>query len=257
LTHQHGGVRKPPIRDRLKVALTAQPRLYDAARRPYALARYALRRPHDPDYAAFALFPDLAGLFLDVGANSGMSAYSFRIARRHDPILSIEPNPFHARDLRFVSRFAQPFEFRICAAGREHGTMLLHIPTFKGVPLTTEASLIREQVESSPSLRERLGPRMDTSDFVLHSVEVPIIPLDALRLAPAFVKLDVQGFELAALEGLHDTLRTHRPPVMLECPGSPEVSFLAQFGYEPFTYDGESRRLRPGLDGAVNAIFRA
>src|SRR4051812_31554677 len=116
------------IRNRLKVALMAQPRLYDSARRPYALARYALRRPHEADYAAFALLSGAGGLFLDVGANSWMSAYSFRLARRHDPILSLEPNPFHARDLRFVGRFVQPFKFRICAAGRERGRMALHVP---------------------------------------------------------------------------------------------------------------------------------
>ena len=70
------------LRDRSKVALTRSPALYRLARRPYAAARYALRRPHDPDYGAFALFPDRRGLFLDVGANAGMSALSFRVFRR-------------------------------------------------------------------------------------------------------------------------------------------------------------------------------
>jgi FkbM family methyltransferase len=242
--------------DRLKVALTARPGVYDAVRRPYALARFRLRRMHDPDYAAFALF-ERGGLFLDVGANAGMSAYSFRLARRRDPILSIEPNPFHERDLRFVARFVQPFRYRICAAGSEYGSMQLHVPTFRSVPLTTDASLIRGHVETSRSLRERLGTRMDSSEFAIETVDVEVIPLDSLRLAPAFVKVDVQGAELSVVEGLRETLRAHRPPVMLEVPGPDEVSYLAQFGYEPFTYDPDARQLRPGLTGAVNALFVA
>jgi FkbM family methyltransferase len=249
-------VQTASLNERLKIALTAQAGLYEAARRPYGLARFRVGRMHDPDYAAFALF-ERGGLFLDVGANAGMSAYSFRLARRHDPILSIEPNPFHQRDLRFVGRFVQPFRYRICAAGSEHGVMQLHVPTFRNVPLTTEASLMREHVETSPSLRQRLRRRMDTTEFAIETVDVEVIPLDTLGLTPGFVKVDVQGAELSVLKGLRETLRAHRPPVMLEVPGPDEISYLAQFGYEPFTYDPAARQLRSGLSGAVDAIFVA
>jgi hypothetical protein len=49
----------------------------------------------------FAHWPE-DGLFLDVGANVGQSAMSFRIFNRQARILSIEPNPDLEPDLRIV-----------------------------------------------------------------------------------------------------------------------------------------------------------
>lgn len=243
------------LRDRSKVALTRSPALYRLARRPYALARYALRRPHDPDYGAFGLFPNRRGLFLDVGANAGMSALSFRVFRREDPILSIEPNPFHRDDLVFTGRLARRFRFIISAAGAEPGTLVLHVPVYRGTPLTTEASLRREDVEQSPSLRQRLGDGMDGPDLVIAERAVPVLRLDDLALAPAFVKLDVQGFEHEVLQGLVRTIETHRPVLLIETPPPRVRRWLAERGYEAHRFDPSTKRLVDDLEGALNLVF--
>lgn len=117
-----------------------------------------------------------------------MSALSFRVARRRGRIVSIEPDPFHERDLRFAGRLARDFEFRLWAAGAEDTSMTLHVPVFRGVPLTTEASLHRHAVIGSSSLRARLHERMDSPDFEVVEAEVPVRRLDVLELAPAYVK---------------------------------------------------------------------
>ena len=64
--------------------------------------------------------------------------------------------------------------------------------------------------------------------------EVEVITLDSLGLAPGFVKLDVEGCELAALIGGEQTIRTHRPVVMLE-----ENGLNRRYGFE----DGACQRL--------------
>ena len=81
--------------DDLKVWLTRVPWLYAGVRRPYATARYLPRRPHDIDYAAFGLFPQTDGLFLDLGANAGMSSMSLADlpAARADPCPRAQPVP--------------------------------------------------------------------------------------------------------------------------------------------------------------------
>ena len=113
--------------------------VYPALRRAWQVSRYLLRRPitHGDDFAAFARFPDRAGLFLDVGASSGTSAMSFRVFNRSSPILSIEPNAILERELRFLKRIVPRFDYRIAAAGERDGTITLYVPIYRGVPLTS------------------------------------------------------------------------------------------------------------------------
>jgi FkbM family methyltransferase len=184
-----------------------------------------------------------------------MSALSFRIYNRRSPIVSVEPNPFHESDLRFFGRLARPFSYRMWAAGRERGELVLHVPVYRGVPLTPEASLVRELVLQSPSLRERLGSRMDSRDFTIATCEVPVRPLDCLDLSPAFIKLDVQGFEHEALLGLTQTLRRTHPVLLIETPDQDVRSLLDELGYEPFSYSAREHRLVPEVENSLNTVF--
>jgi FkbM family methyltransferase len=239
----------------MKIMLTRYPRAYNSLRRPYAAARFWLRRPHDPDYGVFALFPERRGVFLDVGANAGMSALSFRVYNRTNPIFSIEPNPFHEADLRFAGRLARPFAYQMWAAGREDGTMALHVPMYRKVPLTTEASLFPQQVTASPSLRARLGARMDTDDFEVVTCVVPVRRLDCMNLDPSFIKLDVQGSEYQALLGLEATLRRAHPVLLIETPSSEVRGFLSSMAYEAFTYLPDRREIVPETAKRYNTVF--
>jgi FkbM family methyltransferase len=241
--------------DRLKVALTRSPRLYNLARRPYALARFAGRRPHDGDYAAFGALPQTDRPFLDVGANAGMSAFSFRIYQRRAPIVSIEPNPFHEPDLRFAGRFVKPFRYELCAAGAADDELALYIPVYRGVPLTTEAALDRDDVVRSTSLRARLGARMDSRDFWVEERRVRVRPLDELGLDPGFVKLDVQGHDHPALQGLRATLERSCPTLMIESASQESHRLLLDLGYEPRTWNPARRRLEPARWPAVNVFY--
>lgn len=65
--------------------------------------------------------------------------------------------------------------------------------------------------------------------------------IDSLKLSVDFIKLDVEGFELYALQGAEFTLRIHKPTVMVECKkfnppryGGPQaaISFLLKLGYK-------------------------
>lgn len=241
--------------DHLKVALTRFPGLYRVARRPYALVRFLAREPHDPEYAVFALFPDRDGLFLDVGANAGMSALSFRIYKRKNPILSIEPNPYHSKDLAFAGRVVGSFSYLAVAAGDRPGVLTLHVPVYRGVPLTTEASLDLGAVLDSPSLRARLGSRMDGQDFTVVEKNVLVQRIDDLGLKPDFVKLDVQGFEYAVLLGMLQTLRKARPVLFVETPNGATYDLMAEEGYHPRAYDVVARRLTQDLEKATNIVF--
>jgi len=240
----------------LKVRLTRFPGIYARARLPYATARFLMRRPHDMDYAAFALFARSDGLFLDIGANAGMSSMSLRIYQPHAHILAIEPNPYHEPDLKWTQRVVRRMDYRIWAAGDVDGEADFYIPVYRGVPITAEASLDREFVRESPSLRNQLGARMDSPDFKIVHRRVAVRRMDDLHLTPAFVKIDVQGHEQAVLEGMATTLERCGAPVLVEAPSPQTAAFMASFGYRPYTYDHEANRLVP-LNGhpVTNVMF--
>jgi FkbM family methyltransferase len=243
------------IIQQLKVGLTRFPRVYARVRLPYATARYMLRHPHDPDYAAFGLFPQSDGLFLDIGANAGMSSMSLRVYQRRARILAIEPNPYHEPDLRWTRRVVRRMEYRICAASDFAGEADFYVPIYRGVPITTEASMSRNFIEESPSLRTQLGQRMASPDFEIVHRRVEVRRLDDLGLQPAFVKVDVQGHEQPVLAGLSRTLKEHGPPVLVESPSDETTAFMASLGYEPYAYDQATRTLVP-VDGPVaNVLF--
>lgn len=211
---------------------------YPLVRRARLLARYAARRPHEPDFAVFGLFADRSGSFLDIGANAGQPALSFRLFNRRAPILSIEPNFAHERDLRFLRRILRRFDFMICAAGDSNGRLALHVPTYRSVPVTGEGSTRRDVAERARWLRARLGAPT-AGDFGVVEQEVEVRRLDDLRLEPGFVKVDVEGSELPVLRGLADTLRRHRPVLLVERTEQDSAirGFLRGFGYEAYVFD--------------------
>jgi FkbM family methyltransferase len=245
---------KTPSSYDLKLLLTENPALYRRLGKPYRALRFFLRQPHDPDYGAFALFPERRGLFLDVGANAGQSALSFRVYR-DNPILSIEPNPFHRPDLVLAGRLVRNFHFITAGAGATADQMVLYVPVYRGIPITAEAALDLETVLGSPSLHDYLGDRMEEPDFSIVEVPTPVMPLDDLGLSPDFVKLDVQGHEHAALLGLESTLRRSRPVLLVEAPGDDVRGFLDSLGYEPRLYDPVANRIVAEDHDATNVLF--
>lgn len=239
---------------RAKLLLARVPGAYVWASRGLGLLRFALRRPHEPDFAAFRRFSGRPGIFLDVGANVGQSALSFRAVDRGTPILSIEANPQLERDLRFVKRFVSGFDYRICAASDVAGSLTLHVPLYRGLAITGEASLQPEMTEDLYWTRQQDVPAAE--QVRLRAVDVEAIRLDDLGLRPAFVKLDVQGFELPALRGLAATLAAHQPVLLVERTSIGEITdYLAGFGYRPFVYLPDEDRFEPDDDGDSLNVF--
>jgi FkbM family methyltransferase len=233
-------------------------RAYVVWRRAKAIRRFRRGELHEPDFAFFRRFGDDEGLFLDVGANLGMSALSVRTVLPRARIVSVEPNPLHGPDLRRVARRVRRMEVLQLAASDRPGELELHVPTWRGVPITGEASLSREAVLGSDQLRARLGDGMESGRFAIRSFVVPVRPLDELGLAPRFVKVDVQGVADAVLRGLEETLARHRPIVMVESEGRTNAAVIEQLGrlgYDACVYDAAADELRPFADQGPQNIF--
>jgi FkbM family methyltransferase len=222
-------------------------RLLALARLVRLLGRYLIRRPHEPEFYALRRWKSRTGLFLDVGANMGQSALSFRIVNRHAPILSIEPNPALASHLRLVKRLIPRYEYLCCAAGAEDGEATLYVPVWHGAPRTGFGSLLRNFAERGS------GP----SESAVAESTVPIRKLDELELEADFVKLDVEGGEAEALRGLVRTLERCRPILLVEANDRfAEVeAVLVPLAYRPYSYDVLGDRLVPLGPGPQGNVF--
>ncbi len=80
-----------------------------------------------------------------------------------------------------------------------------------------EAQVIRAAVgETAGRCAMRDGNENTGQRHVVEGDDVYVITIDSLRLAPDFIKIDVEGFEVFALRGAESTIRTHHPVLLVE-----------------------------------------
>ena len=136
------------------------------------------------DIAAALGFVTRFRLAIDGGAHRG--TVTAQLLRRFERVVAIEPGPLAER-------------------------------------IPAQAEVIRAALGSAPG---RCGLQDGTENsgqrHVVTGDAVDVITLDALGLAPDFIKLDVEGCEYAALLGGEATIRAHRPVIMLEDNGLSE-----------------------------------
>jgi FkbM family methyltransferase len=218
------------------------------------VGRLGFMLPLELEFHAFRVLPSEARLFLDIGANDGISARSFRLFNKTTPILSIEANPCHEGALERTKATLDLFDYKLMAAGERRGELVLHTPVFRGIALTAYAAIDRSEAE------QRLRQDMPSSRGRLKFIEtvVPVHPIDDLTLTPDFVKIDVEGFEIEVLRGMMATIERCKPVFMIEFdPGRAAgiTDILRPFGYQPYVFDRHANAFRPYDGGEVDNLF--
>lgn len=135
---------------------------------------------------------------IDVGANSGL--YSYKLSKQFQKVLAFEINDDLTQELSAYN----PGNIQIINQGLSSRSdrAVLYIPVLEGRPLTGWASL---QPGNCPNAQEH----------VEKSVE--ICQLDTFQLqSVSFIKIDVEGHEVEVLKGACETIKRHRPHLMIE-----------------------------------------
>lgn len=141
-------------------------------------------------------------LFVDVGANYGsMSVLAARRVGGGGRILAMEPNPRVAVRLeRTLEALSVPSRVHRAACGAKAGVGRIFIPLSSGA-----GSLVGGYADGGAS--EAIDCRIETLDAVLASESA------GRRVV---MKVDVEGYEIDALQGARETIRRLRPTIMVE-----------------------------------------
>jgi FkbM family methyltransferase len=159
------------------------------------------------------------GTMLDVGSWYG--PWARRLARRADKVVAFEPTPLHE-----ILRRTLPTGVEVvAAAASDHlGEAEMWLSTEQGA------------VQGVSSLHKR--------DIHHVAIRVPVLTIDSLGLENVtFMKVDVEGHEVAALAGAADTIKRDRPRLFVEVeqrvqPVSQVTELLRGWGYEGWVRPG-------------------
>lgn len=189
-------------------------------------------------------------IVLDIGANFGL--YTKFLAERVGSaghVHSFEPVPITADVLSYNVRRAGLSHVSVhsCAVSHTTGTAVITIPiAADGGESLYEASLEHNGAESG---------------LVVKTVALDDFFRDLQRLD--FVKIDVEGHEPPALEGMKELVKRLHPMFLIEINGAfseGTVAYAVQtmmhsWGYAMYYYDGHNIRRSSGDEQYVNYLF--
>jgi FkbM family methyltransferase len=227
----------------------------------YRLSRNVIGRldiflPLEPDFRAFRHFAPGSGIFLDVGANDGISARSFRVFNRVTPIVSIEANPLHRAALQRLKARLPRFDYFLIGAGESESRFVLQTAVLNGFAFDSYSAADARQIRQR--LHQELGIAPDDPRLAFETAEVEVRPLDLFGFPTDFIKIDVEGAEPAVLRGLARTIAAHRPVIMIEYNETNFATvrdFLAPFGFLPYLFDRKADRFRPFSGQQTDNVF--
>ena len=132
-------------------------------------------------------------LVFDVGAHVGDRIGSFR--RLGARVVAVEPQPPLVTTLKLLYGLSRNVIIEPAAVGRESGTVALKLNIDNPTVSTASDAFVRA-ADGAPGWQDQAWTE---------TIEVPLTTLDALierHGRPAFIKIDVEGFEAEALAGL-------------------------------------------------------
>jgi FkbM family methyltransferase len=154
---------------------------------------YGDRRRNAAMDALYRRFVAPGDLVFDIGAHVGDRVAAFRRLGAH--VIAVEPQPALARTLGLIYGHDKQVIVERTAVGRKPGTIELKL-NIDNPTVTTASDQFIDAAAGAPGWEGQSWSR---------SLDVAVTTLDRLIMRhgiPAFVKIDVEGFEAEALAGL-------------------------------------------------------
>lgn len=214
--------------------------------------------PNEDAFEYFRKVSQLSVTFLDIGANTGISALSIYKVAPQWPIVSIEMlgilEPMLRLTYDYFKEVNHAFCYKICGLGSERSEIRMSVPIVEGEYVHTMSSMCDGQFQKDYIIRHL--DQLSTGGVWNHAVEkfpATIERFDDLPLdvggGLVFAKIDAEGQELSVLQGMTYFLEGRQPGLLLELDDiEPVRSFLRDRGYRDQYYHFDTRlnRLVPG-----------
>lgn len=191
-------------------------------------------RQRKPELRLLRQFVDPRKTSVDVGANRGV--FSYYLAQLSTHVYAYEPHP---KMFWILSRSVDRRRVTVSprALSDERGASTLIVPARAPGVYSNQRATLR------PELGDEHAGRCLIETSRLDEEEVG---------QPGFIKIDVEGCELAVLQGAAETIREHRPVLLIEIyerwsgrPVEESLAFVQGLGYEGvFFADGLLRPLQ-------------
>lgn len=205
-------------------------------------ARWRLAIRYHAWLTSHTVEPELVYLFelcrnfrtaVDIGANHGM--YTYKMSRKFEQVFAFEPNHQENFDLHYWKKSnVRVFPFGLSDTPK---TAQLHIPIHKGHRYNGWASI---------------GPRQLPFEAAIDQVAIELQRLDdqpfVQQHAIDLIKIDVEGHELEVLSGGLETIRRHKPVLIIEhneAQAAEIRDLLRTLGYRGMSFSDFSRRHAP------------
>jgi len=184
--------------------LPAAPFAYRRLPRLLFLIRRLRRANYEPEMELLDLLCERDRPSVDIGAKVGM--YTYRIRAHSSEVIAFEPIPMFNHLLRAV--FAgKRVRIEPYAVSDERGTATLRLPYGHDGSRKYGRSTIDPDNRFDPEIIARVD-----------EIHVETRRIDDYELnAVGFIKIDVEGHELAVLAGAEATLVRHKPNLLIEC----------------------------------------
>lgn len=183
------------------------------------------RRRIEPELRFLLSQGTKSGTAIDVGANQGI--YSYALAKIFDRVEAFEPNQSASSNVE--SYTSKKIRLHHTALSQREGESTLYTPISPhGVEYPGWGSLSREMLPLAKSVRSRIVRTTSLDSYRFDNV--------------AFIKIDVEGYELYVLEGARDTIQRCRPMILAEVkfPNREAVwNVFAEYEYDCYVlFDG-------------------
>jgi len=216
-------------------------------------ARRAFRIPHERDFRILKSVDFDDRVFVDVGANLGQSIISAKLIRPDIHIVSFEAHPNLARRLQRIYQDDSLVEIRDVGLSDTSGSFTIYTPIYRDYVYHGLSSL--DRASASQWISTKTVFRFDPTRLSIEEESCRIRQIDDDNLAPAMMKIDVQGTEGKVLQGAVKTIERYKPVIMVERDiGMNEVrEILEGFNYSEYRLDGDD--VVDGYQMGDNAIM--